>query len=127
ELGGNAPLVVLDDADMEQAVGGATMGKFLHQGQICMSVNRIIVQAPVYDEFVAAYAERVKTLAYGDQLDDATVVGPLVNDSQVESVTAKIEQARADGAREVVGGPIEGRVISPHVFADVTPDMELFR
>lgn len=127
ELGGNAPLVVLDDADMEQAVGGATLGKFLHQGQICMSVNRIIVQAPVYDEFVAAYAERVKTLAYGDQLDDATVVGPLVNDSQVKSVTAKIEQARAEGAREVVAGPIEGRVIAPHVFADVTPDMEIFR
>ncbi|QGU05296.1 aldehyde dehydrogenase family protein [Corynebacterium comes] len=127
ELGGNAPLVILDDADLEQAVGAATLGKFLHQGQICMAVNRIIVQAPVYDEFVEAFTARVKTLSYGDQLDDATVVGPLVNDSQVTSVTAKIEQARSEGARELVSGPVEGRVVAPHVFADVTPDMEIFR
>ncbi|MCS5480235.1 aldehyde dehydrogenase family protein [Corynebacterium sp. YIM 101645] len=127
ELGGNAPLVILDDADMEQAVGAATMGKFLHQGQICMAVNRIIVQAPVYDEFVAAFTERVKTLPYGSQLDDATVVGPVINDSQLHSVTEKIERARTEGAREIVSGPIEGRVIAPHVFADVTPEMELFR
>jgi aldehyde dehydrogenase (NAD+) len=127
ELGGNAPLVILDDADLEQAVGAATMGKFLHQGQICMAVNRIIVQAPVYDEFVEAFAERVKTLPYGDQLDDATVVGPVINDSQLHSVTEKIARARTEGAREVVSGPVEGRVIAPHVFADVTPEMELFR
>lgn len=115
------------DADLEQALGAATMGKFLHQGQICMAVNRIIVQAPVYHEFVAAYADRVRTLSYGNQLDDATVVGPIINDSQLKSVTAKIDQARAEGAREVVTGPIEGRVVAPHVFADVTPAMELFR
>ena len=127
ELGGNAPLVVLDDADLDQAVGGATLGKFMHQGQICMAVNRIIVQAPLYDEFVEKFAERVKTISYGNQLDEGTVVGPLINDQQVESVRAKIEQARAEGAREVVSGSIDGRVVSPHVFADVTPDMELFR
>ncbi|MDO5512530.1 aldehyde dehydrogenase family protein [Corynebacterium sp.] len=127
ELGGNAPLVVLDDADLDQALGAATLGKFLHQGQICMSVNRIIVQAPVYDEFVEKYAERVKKLTYGDQHEPTTVVGPLINDQQVESVTAKIDKAREQGAREVVSGPIEGRVVAPHVFADVTPDMELFR
>ncbi|AGN19949.1 hypothetical protein J433_15107 [Corynebacterium glutamicum MT] len=127
ELGGNAPLVVLEDADLDQAVGAAAMGKFLHQGQICMAVNRIIVQAPLYDEFVEAFAKRVQTLAYGDQCDDATVVGPVINDSQLHSVTKKIERARIEGAREVVSGPIEGRVIAPHVFADVTPAMELFR
>lgn len=71
ELGGNAPLVVLDDADMDQAVGAATLGKFLHQGQICMAINRIIVDARVYDEFVDRYAERVKTLTFGDQRDRA--------------------------------------------------------
>lgn len=127
ELGGNAPMVVLEDADIDLAVGAATMGKFLHQGQICMSINRIIVHTDVYDEFVERYAERVRTIAYGNQLDDATIVGPIINDSQVESVTGKIEQARTDGAREVVANPIEGRVIPPHVFADVTSDMELFR
>lgn len=127
ELGGNAPLVVLDDADMDQAVGAATLGKFLHQGQICMAINRIIVDARVYDEFVDRYAERVKTLTFGDQRDPGTIVGPLINDQQVESVTAKIEKARSEGARELVSGPIEGRVVAPHVFADLTPDMELFR
>lgn len=127
ELGGNAPMVVLDDADLDLAVGAATMGKFLHQGQICMSINRIIVHADVYDEFVERYAERVRTVKYGNQLEDSTIVGPVVNDSQLESVSAKIKQAREEGARAVVEGPIEGRVIAPHVFADVTPDMELFR
>jgi len=127
ELGGNAPLVILDDADMDQAVGAATLGKFLHQGQICMAINRIIVQAPVYDEFVEKYTERVRGLTYGDQLDPGTIVGPLINDQQVASVTAKIDQARSEGARELLSGPIEGRVIAPHVFADVTADMELFR
>lgn len=127
ELGGNAPLVILADADLDQAVGAATMGEFLHQGQICMATNRIIVEAPLYDRFVEAYAKRVKTIPYGDQLEDGTVVGPVINDSQLHSVTEKIERARAEGAREVVSGPVEGRVIAPHVFADVTPEMELFR
>ncbi|MCT1686739.1 aldehyde dehydrogenase family protein [Pseudoglutamicibacter cumminsii] len=127
ELGGNAPFVVLDDADLDKAVGAAIMGKFLHQGQICMSINRIIVEAPVYDEFVEAYAKRAAGVAYGDQLDDSTIVGPVINDSQLKSVTDKIAQAREEGAREVVEGTVEGRVISPHVFAGVTPEMELFR
>ena len=127
ELGGNAPLVVLDDADLNKAVAAASMGKFLHQGQICMSINRIIVQAPVYDQFIKAYAERVKKIPYGDQLDDATIIGPIINDSQVESITSKIKLAREQGAREVVAGPVEGRVIAPHVFADVTAEMELFQ
>ena len=116
-----------DDADLDQAVGAATLGKFLHQGQICMAVNRIIVQAEVYDEFVEKFTERVRGLTYGDQLDHSTIVGPLINDQQVASVTAKIEKARAEGARELLSGPIEGRVIAPHVFADVTADMEPFR
>lgn len=127
ELGGNAPLVVLADADLDSAVGAAAMGKFLHQGQICMATNRIIVEAPIYDRFLEAFTERVRTIAYGDQLDDATIVGPVINDSQLESVTTKIDRARAEGAREVLSGPVEGRVIAPHVFADVTPEMELFR
>ncbi|WP_018296266.1 aldehyde dehydrogenase family protein [Corynebacterium lubricantis] len=127
ELGGNAPLVVLDDADVDKAVAAASMGKFLHQGQICMAINRIIVDAKVYDEFVEKYAARVSGIAYGDQTDPGNCVGPIINDSQLKSVTGKIEQARAEGAREVVSGEIVGRVVPPHVFADVTPDMEIFR
>lgn len=127
ELGGNAPFVVLADADLEQAVKAAALGKFLHQGQICMAINRIIVEAPVYDEFVEKFAQQVKELKYGDAAQPATLIGPIINDSQLASITGKIEQARADGAREVVTGQISGRVVAPHVFADVTPQMELFR
>ncbi|ALD63155.1 aldehyde dehydrogenase [Arthrobacter sp. LS16] len=127
ELGGNAPFVVLQDAELEEAVKAAALGKFLHQGQICMAINRIIVQAPVYDEFVQKYAQLVSTLGFGDAAERKNLIGPVINDAQLAFVTAKIEQARAEGAREVLSGAIQGRVIPPHVFADVTPQMELFR
>jgi aldehyde dehydrogenase (NAD+) len=127
ELGGNAPLVVLADADLDQAVRAAAMGKFLHQGQICMAVNRIIVEAPVYDEFVERFAAHVATIPCGDTADPANIIGPIINDAQVASITGKIARARAEGAREVLTGSVEGRVVAPHVFADVTPVMELFR
>src|SRR5699024_11313804 len=96
-------------------------------GRMCGAVSGIIVEARVYVQCLEAVAARAGNVAYGDQLDDSVMVGPIVNDSQVESVSGKIDLAREQGAREVVAGPIEGRVIAPHVFADVTPDMELFR
>lgn len=119
ELGGNAPLVVLDDADLEKAVGAALIGRFMHQGQICMSTNRIIVDAVLYDRFVEAYTEAAKAVKYGDPNEPDTLVGPLCNDSQLRSVTASIARARQSGFRECVSGAIEGRVVPPHVFADV--------
>ena len=127
ELGGNAPFVVLADADVDLAARAAVLAKFLHQGQICMSTNRIIVEAPVYDEFVETFAGIVRHLPYGSATDPVNFVGPIINDDQLASVTGKIERARAEGARAVVNGPIEGRVVAPQVFADVTADMELFR
>lgn len=127
ELGGNAPLVVLDDADLEKAVHAALIGRFMHQGQICMSTNRIIVDASLYDRFVEAYTEAAKKLPYGDPNDPHTIVGPLCNDSQVRSVTASIARARAGGFRECLSGPIEGRVVAPHIFADVANDSEFAR
>ncbi|WP_404287228.1 aldehyde dehydrogenase family protein [Glutamicibacter arilaitensis] len=127
ELGGNAPFVVLADANMEQAVRAAAMGKFLHQGQICMAINRIIVEAPVYDQFVEKFAAHVATIKYGDVANPENIVGPIINDSQLDSVQGKIERARSEGAREVLAGEVIGRVIPPHIFADVTSEMELFR
>jgi aldehyde dehydrogenase (NAD+) len=124
ELGGNAPLVVLDDADLEKAVGAALIGRFMHQGQICMSTNRIIVDASLYDRFVEAFTAAVKAIKYGDPNEPDTLVGPLCNDNQVRSVMASIARARESGFRECVSGPIEGRVVAPHVFADVTNDSE---
>ncbi len=127
ELGGNAPLVVLDDANLEAAVAAAVPGAFLHSGQICMSVNRIIVEAPVYEEFVSRFAEAAASVAYGDPAAEGTLVGPVVNDSQLAGLKQKIAWAQEAGARTVVEGEISGRVVPPHVFADVTPDMEIAR
>ena len=127
ELGGNAPLVVLDDADLDAAVQQAVIGAFLHSDQICMSVNRIIVQAPVYDEFVSRFATAASGIPFGDPTQEGTLVGPVVNDSQLEGLKDKIAGARKAGARTLIGGDIEGRVVPPHVFADVTSDTEIAR
>ncbi|WP_411731764.1 aldehyde dehydrogenase family protein [Paeniglutamicibacter sp.] len=127
ELGGNSPFVVLADADLDAAVTAAVTGKFLHQGQICMAINRIIVEAPVYDEFLSRFAAAAAAVPTGDPSDPQTLVGPVVNDSQLEGLKQKIALAREEGARTVVDGEILGRLVPPHVFADVEPDMEIAR
>lgn len=127
ELGGNSPFVVLADADLEQAVNAAVMGKFLHQGQICMAINRIIVEDGLYDAFVTRYAERVSTLKVGDPHDADTVIGPIINARQLQGLVAKIDRAKEEGARVVVQGDVVGQLLPPHVFADVTADMEIAR
>ncbi|HJZ18110.1 MAG TPA: aldehyde dehydrogenase family protein [Stellaceae bacterium] len=125
ELGGNAPLVVLDDADLEHAVRSAVVGRFLHQGQICMSSNRIIVDASIYDEFLDRFIAHVKTLKYGDPSDPSVSIGPVINEKQLLGHLARIEGARKEGARELLGGPPDHQVLPPHVFADVTNDMAI--
>ncbi|WP_404290012.1 aldehyde dehydrogenase family protein [Glutamicibacter arilaitensis] len=127
ELGGNAPLVVLDDANIDEAVSAALIGSFLHSGQICMAVNRIIVQDSVHDEFVEKFTAAAKTVGFGDPSTEGTLVGPVVNDNQLETLKAKLQLAREQGARAVVEGEIKGRVVPPHVFVDVTADMEIAR
>ena len=86
ELGGNGPLVVLDDADLGYAVDAAVFGKFFHQGQVCMITNRIVVDGSVHDEFVDRYVERVRGLQAGDPRDPATVIGPIINGKQLEGI-----------------------------------------
>ena len=125
ELGGNAPCVILDDADVEHAVRATVVGRFLHQGQICMSTNRIVVDAKVYDEFVDRFTAHVKGLKYGDPNDAATAIGPIINQKQLAAHMAHIEGARAAGARQVAGGDPQGQVLPPHVFVDVTNDMRI--
>ncbi|MGM8063187.1 aldehyde dehydrogenase family protein [Vogesella indigofera] len=125
ELGGNAPLVVLDDADIEQAAQAAVVGRFLHQGQICMSTNRVIVDARVHDAFVAALKARVEKLPYGDPANPANIVGPLINGKQLDGVLTKIEQAKKDGATLLVGGAPQGNVLPPHLFVDVDPSWSI--
>ncbi len=125
ELGGNAPLVVLDDADIDLAVELAVMGRFLHQGQICMSTNRVIVDAKIYDAFVEKLIQRAKNISYGDPSNENTLIGPIINTSQVEKIRQIITQALQEGTKLVVHNEIKGNVIPPHIFIDVNPDSSL--
>lgn len=125
ELGGNAPFVVLDDADLDQAIHAAIVSRFLHAGQICMSTNRIIVDAKLYDAFIEGFVARVKALKIGDPNDPGTVIGPVISQKQLDGIVARISQARAAGTRQLVGGEAQGLVLPPHVFVDVANDSPL--
>lgn len=122
ELGGNAPLVVLDDADIEVAAHAAVVGRFLHQGQICMSVNRVIVDRSLYPAFAELVVERVRKLKVGDPHDADTVIGPVVNHSQLNGLLQKIDHARTGGLKQLFGGAAEGLLLPPHVFGEVRSD-----
>jgi aldehyde dehydrogenase (NAD+) len=119
ELGGNAPCVVLDDADLDRAVRGAIFGRFLHNGQICMSSNRIIVDTSIYDEFVDRFIVHAASLKTGDPADPKTVIGPLVNAKQKDAAVRSIAAGRAAGFDLRLEGKIEGLVVPPHVFTGV--------
>ena len=127
ELGGNAPLVVLDDADIEVAAHAAVVGRFLHQGQICMSVNRVIVDRSLYADFASLVVERVRNLKTGDPTKADTVIGPVVNQSQLDGLLRKLDGARSAGLKQLCGGPASGLVLPAHVFGEVGADQELAR
>jgi aldehyde dehydrogenase (NAD+) len=127
ELGSNCPFVVLADAPMDQTVDAAIFGRFLHQGQICMSANRFIVDAEVYDEFTHRFTERARALKWGNPGTDDTLVGPVINRRQLDRLLQRIAEARKDGARELLAGEPRGLVLPPHVFADVRNDMSVAR
>ncbi|KIL35790.1 aldehyde dehydrogenase [Cohnella kolymensis] len=125
ELGGNSPFVVLSDADVDRAVDAAIFGKFIHQGQICMIINRLIVHKDKYDEFVAKFVERAKAIPCGDPRDPKTIIGPIVNERQLEKALNVIEEAKLDGVKMALEGKREGSVITPYVFVDVDNDSKL--
>ena len=125
ELGGNAPLVILDDADLDLAVELTIMGRFMHQGQICMSTNRVIVDASIHDAYVEKLLERVKTVAVGDPNLEETIIGPIINQSQVEKHQQIIQSAKEQGAELVYEGGIEGNLVYPHIFTGVAPESPL--
>ncbi|MFH6565656.1 aldehyde dehydrogenase family protein [Pseudomonas kulmbachensis] len=125
ELGGNSPLVVLDDADIEAAAHAAVVGRFLHQGQICMSVNKVIVDRSLYPEFAALVAERASALKVGDPSLPDTVIGPVINQTQLNGLVRKVANARDAGLKQLAGGQPFGLVLPPHVFGDVPPEQEL--
>ncbi len=126
ELGGNAPFIVFDDADLDAAVEGAIMCKFRNNGQTCVCANRIYVQSGVHDEFAAKLKERVATMKVGDGLEDGTVFGPLINSEAVMKVQEHISDAKAKGARIILGGnpsDLGGTFFQPTIITDATQDM----
>lgn len=125
ELGGNAPLVILDDADLDLAVELTIMGRFMHQGQICMSTNRVIVDASIHDAYVEKLLERVKTVAVGDPNLEETIIGPIINQSQVKKHQRIIQSAKEQGAELVYEGGIEGNLVYPHIFTGIAPESPL--
>jgi betaine-aldehyde dehydrogenase len=130
ELGGKSPLIVFDDADLENAVGGAILGNFYSTGQVCSNGTRVFVQSGIRERFLARLAERVAQARLGDPRDEATTIGPMVSARQRDIVLGYIEAGKAEGARLVTGGtPGEGPgwFVKPTVFADVTDDMTIAR
>jgi succinate-semialdehyde dehydrogenase/glutarate-semialdehyde dehydrogenase len=126
ELGGHAPFLVFNDADVALAVREVVAAKFRNAGQTCVCANRIYVQAPLYDAFIDAFAAAVRSLRVGDPLDPATQVGPLVSAAGLNKVVAHVDDAVARGARVVVGGTRrEGLYYAPTVLADVRAGMRI--
>ena len=127
ELGGKAPLVVLDDADLDEAVKAAAFGAFMNQGQICMSTERIIVVDAVADAFIARFGAKVATLAVGDPREGKAALGAVVDIRTVDHVKSLVADALAAGATLVNGGGADGVLMPAHVLDHVTPAMKLFR
>ena len=128
ELGGKDSLIVCDDADMDRATGAANFGSFMHQGQICMSVEKILVQESIMQEFLERFKDRASRLKVGDPTKELDhIIGPLINDRQVIRVKSQIDDAVAKGGKIVLGGKIEGRYVEPTIITDVTSDMTLYQ
>ncbi|MBZ5488424.1 NAD-dependent succinate-semialdehyde dehydrogenase [Halomonas aquamarina] len=126
ELGGNAPFIVFDDADLDAAVDGAIASKFRNAGQTCVCTNRFLVQDGVYDAFVEKLTARVEALKVGDGQAEGSVIGPLINQAAVDKVQRHVDDAREKGARVLCGGKPHAageRFFTPTVLADVTTEM----
>ena len=130
ELGGKSPMIVFDDADIENAVSGAILGNFYSSGQVCSNGTRVFVQKGIKEAFLTRLTERLAKVKIGDPMDEAVNFGPMVSENQMNIVMGYIEKAKAEGARLVHGGPRldrRGFYIQPTVFADVTDDMTIAR
>ena len=128
ELGGNAPLLIFDDADLDAAVETAMVAKFRNGGQSCIAANRIYVQRGIQDAFLNAFQARIEALKVGDGLDPATDIGPLISARAVEKVERHLDEALAGGGRLVCGGKADGSLLSPPTLvADVASDALLTR
>lgn len=127
ELGGNGPLIVTEDVDLDHAVHIALVGKLFHQGQMCIAVNRIIVADAIHDAFVDRFVERAAALKCTDPSDPETAFGPIISQRQLNRIMQLIESANREGARQRLGGAPDGLFLPVHVFDNVTPAMTIAR
>ena len=128
ELGGNAPFIVFDDADLDSAVAGAVAGKYRNAGQTCVCVNRFIVQEGVYDAFVAKFAEKVAQLQVGNGMDEGVTQGPMINQGAIDKVKDHIEDALSKGGKLICGGQshtLGGSFFTPTIIGNATTDMKM--
>jgi acyl-CoA reductase-like NAD-dependent aldehyde dehydrogenase len=126
ELGGKAPLIVLADADLDEAVAAAKFGAFMHQGQICMSTERIVADQSVASDVASRLGEKAAALKVGDPRDPETEIGPLFTPASLARVGELVDDARSHGAEVVTGGEAEGPCYRPTVLAGVTPAMRIY-
>jgi succinate-semialdehyde dehydrogenase/glutarate-semialdehyde dehydrogenase len=130
ELGGNAPFIVFDDADLDAAVAGAMISKYRNAGQTCVCANRLLIQEGIYDAFAARLAEAVKSLKVGNGMEEGVNQGPLIDAPALAKVQELLADATAKGARIVCGGKAHGlgrTFFEPTIVADVTPEMRVAR
>ena len=130
ELGGNAPFIVFDDADLEAAVQGAVISKYRNAGQTCVCANRFLVQAGIYDAFAERLAAAVREFKVGDGMQEGTTIGPLIDLDAANAVLAMVDEAVTNGAQAIVGGKRAangGCFVEPTVLTDVVPKMRVFR
>ena len=126
ELGGNSPFIVLDDADIDEAVQALIVSKFMHSGQICMAANRAIVVESIFDEFVDKVVERVNKLVSGDPVNKETVIGPIINQKQTDKIQEIIQRAQEANAKFLVEGSIDGQLVEPFVLVSEDASLEIF-
>ena len=126
EMGGKSPLIVLKDAKLDYAVDAAAFGILLHQGQVCMASSKVIVEAPLFDEFCERFVRKISSIKVGDPRDPETVVGPLIRPMQCDFIDGHIADAKQKGAKVILGGTHKGQYYDPTVLTGVTPEMRIY-
>ncbi|MCC8152628.1 MAG: aldehyde dehydrogenase family protein [Lachnospiraceae bacterium] len=126
ELGGNDPLIILNDADIDYAVEAASFGRYIHQGQVCMNAKRMIVEEGVAEEFLEKMTNKAKSLKFGSPMEPGVVIGPLINQGQMDKLLTQIDRAKEQGAKILCGGKNHGLVYEPTVLL-MTEEMDIFQ
>ncbi|MBS1111834.1 MAG: Lactaldehyde dehydrogenase [Nitrospirae bacterium] len=125
ELGGNAGVIIDEECDLDYAVAQSVIGAFAYSGQVCISVQRIYAHEKIYDRFKSLFLEKVKTLKVGDPIDDATFIGPLIDNENIERVEMWVNEAVEKGVKILAGGRGTGNFYEPTVLSDTTPEMKV--